>query len=209
MEKLDLRKELKYLYAPSSKHVELVTVPEFGFAMVDGTILPGTSVAQSTEFQQAVGALYGVSYTLKFSSKLRQVDPLDYPVMPLEGLWWNASGEFDRTRHEPMFFTAMILQPDHITPEMFKDALERLRQKQDNPAVDKLRLERFAEGLCVQTMHVGPYAEELATIAKMHSFAAENGYEYHGKHHEIYLGDPRRATSEKLRTVLRKPVGHV
>ena len=100
----------------------------------------------------------------------------------------------------------MMMQPDHITPAMFADALAQLRKKRPNPALDQLRFETFHEGLCIQIMHLGPYAEEPATIAKMDAFAREHGYTLHGKHHEIYLGDPRRAAPEKLKTVLRHPV---
>jgi hypothetical protein len=101
----------------------------------------------------------------------------------------------------------MILQPDHITPEMFEDARAQVRSKRsDNPAVRQLRLERFREGLCVQTLHIGPYAAEPTTMARMDSFAAEQGYVLCGKHHEIYMGDPRRSAPEKLKTVLRHPV---
>ena len=207
MSKLDLRKELKHLYAPSAKKVEVVDVPRFQFAMVDGEIEPGRGPEDSPAFQEALEALYGISYTLKFASKLRKEDPLDYTVMALEGLWWVEEGEFDITHPEGWRWTLMIMQPDHITPGMYEDALRQLRQKKgDRPAFSRLRFEGFQEGLCVQTMHVGPYAEEPATIARMHAFAQENGYRLCGKHHEIYLGDPRRASPEKMKTVLRHPI---
>jgi len=207
MIKLDLRKELKYLYVPSAKKKEIVEVPRFQFAMIDGQIEAGQEPSTSETFQQALTALYGISYTLKFTSKLRKENPIDYPVMALEGLWWVEGGEFDINRKEDWHYTLMMLQPDHITGEMFQDALAQLRKKRgDGPSLEKLRLESFQEGLCVQTMHVGPYANEPATIAKMNAFAAENGYRLRGKHHEIYLGDPRRAAPEKLKTVLRHPI---
>ncbi len=98
MKKIDLRKELKYLYAPSAKRVEIVDVPRFKFVMVDGKIEPGKAPGTSQEFQDAVGALYGVSYTLKFMSKLRERNPIDYTVMALEGLWWTDTGEFEARR---------------------------------------------------------------------------------------------------------------
>jgi hypothetical protein len=207
MSKLDLRKQLKYLYAPSAKKIEVVDVPRFQFAMVDGQIEPGRGPEDSPAFQEALEALYGISYTLKFASKLRKEDPLDYTVMALEGLWWVEGGEFDITRPEGWRWTLMIMQPDHITVEMYEDALRQLRQKKgERPGFSRLRFESFQEGLCMQTMHVGPYAEEPATIARMHAFAQENGYRLRGKHHEIYLGDPRRASPEKMKTVLRHPI---
>lgn len=206
MEKLDLRKEYRHLYRPSASKVELVEVPALQFAMIDGEIEPGVLPGDSPAFQQAVEALYGISYTLKFASKRRPVDAIDYPVMALEGLWWVEDGEFDITRPADWQWTAMILQPDHITGAMFRQALAQLHEKKPELPLDKLRLETFHEGLSIQIMHIGPYAEEPRTIAKMDHFARENGYVHRGKHHEIYVGDPRRAAPEKLKTVLRQPV---
>jgi hypothetical protein len=206
MKKLDLRRELKHLNNPSAKGVDIVNVPKFNFLMLDGEIGAGESIETSQEFQNAIQALYGASYTLKFTSKLRKKNPIDYPVMVLEGLWWTASGEFDFSKKEDWRWTMMILQPKHITEKMLLDALKRLKEKRDNPSLSKLRLEGFHEGLSMQIMHVGPYSEEPRTIEKMKNFAQENGYSLRGKHHEIYLGDPRRAKPEKLRTILRHPI---
>ena len=212
MEKLDLRKQYKDLYQPSANQVSVVKVPTFKFALVDGAIEPGHTPGTSPSFQQAMEALYGISYTLKFMSKLRKDDPVDYTVMALEGLCWiDASrGEFDVRQPGNWLWTVMIMQPAHITPRMFRDALAQLREKKPSPALDKLRLETFREGLCVQMMHIGPYADEPATVDKLRAFAAENGLRDRvwrgGKHHEIYLGDPRKAAPSRLKTVLRHPV---
>jgi hypothetical protein len=192
MQKLDLRKDLKHLYAP--------------FLMLDGGFAPGDTPETSETFQQAFGALYGVAFTLKFISKLRKENPIDYSIMALEGLWWVSSGEFDFDNKDNWQWTLMMLQPDHITEAMFRDAADQVGKKRPNPALSKLRLEPFREGLCMQIMHVGPYADEPATIERMHAFARENGYVLRGKHHEIYLGDPRRAKPEKLKTILRQPI---
>jgi hypothetical protein len=207
MEKLDLRKDLKYLYAPSAKKVAVLDVPAFNFVMIDGAIEPGQEPATSPLFQENMQALYGAAYTLKFMVKLRKEKPVDYPVMALEGLWWVEDGHFDIKVKDNWFYTVMILQPDLVTPEMFAEALAQMRKKKgDQPAFARLRLERFHEGLCVQTMHIGPYADEPATVARMESFAQENGYTLCRKHHEIYLGNPLRADPAKLKTVLRHPV---
>jgi hypothetical protein len=208
MEKLDLRKQLKHLYKPSPKKVEVVDVPPLQFVMIDGAIEPGCSPGDSPSFSAAIGALYGISYTLKFMSKQRAQDPLDYTVMCLEALWWVEDGRFDISRPDNWSWTAMILQPDHITRDMFQEALETLRKKKDSPALDQLRFESFHEGLCVQAMHTGPYSEEPATVEKMEAFARQNGYAMlPGKHHEIYLSDPGRTAPTNLKTVLRHPVG--
>jgi hypothetical protein len=152
-------------------------------------------------------ALYGAAYTLKFMSKLRQKNAIDYPVMALEGLWWVEGVTFDITRPDNWRWRAMIMQPDHVTTEMFDEALEKIRAKRPSPSVEKLRLEQYREGLCIQTMHIGPYSAEPATIERMNAFAAESGYALRGEHHEIYLGDPRRCAPGKLKTVLRHPIG--
>jgi hypothetical protein len=206
MEKLDLKRIYKHLYKPSAKKVTVVEVPKFKFVMLDGVVEAGTLPENSPEFQQAFPALYGASYTLKFNSKLRDVNPIDYTVMAMEGLWWTESGEFSFEKAEPWYFTLMMMQPEHITEEMFREAVEQVRAKRPNPALDKLRFESFDEGLSLQIMHIGPYADEPKTIEKMRAFAEEHGYTYRGKHHEIYLGDPRRSKPENLKTVLRHPV---
>ena len=211
MKTLDLKKDLKYLYLPSAKKVEIVHVPKLQFAMIDGTIEKGMEPGNSPRFSENMMALYGISYTVKFMSKLRKKNPINYPVMALEGLWWVEDGNFDITIKDNWHYTVMILQPDHITPEMFAEGIEQIRKKRgDNPALSRLRLDHFEEGLCVQVMHIGPYATEHATVERMRAFALENGYRDrvgpNGKHHEIYMGDPRKAKPEKLKTVLRHPV---
>ncbi len=208
MIELDLRKQWKHLYAPSARKIELVDVPELKFLMIDGRIEPGEAPGTSPAFEEAMGALYGTAYTLKFMAKLRKEDPINYPVMALEGLWWVEDGKFDITIKDNWVYTLMILQPDLITPAMFGEALAQVAKKKPNPALPRLRLESFREGLCVQTLHIGPYATEPATVENMTRWAADpvRGYRLAGKHHEIYLGDPRRADPEKMKTVLRHPV---
>jgi hypothetical protein len=206
VEKMDLRKQLKHLYSPSAKQAQIIQVPHFQFVMIDGIVAPGTPPAESGEFQDCLQAAYGAAFTLKFMSKLRKVDPIDFTVMALEGLWWIDSGVFDFQKKEPWRFTLMILQPDHITPQMFAEAIEQIKKKRDHPSLAHLRLESFEEELAVQIMHIGPYSSEPATLEKMVSFAKDNGYQLRGKHHEIYLGDPRRANPDKLKTILRHPV---
>jgi len=132
--------------------------------------------------------------------------------MALEGLWWVVDGKFDITVKDNWHYTLMILQPDAITPALFAEGLAEVKRKRgDSPALSQLRLEYFEEGLSVQMMHIGPYATEPATLATMLAFAADEGYRDRvglgGKHHEIYLGDPRKADPSKLKTVLRHPVG--
>jgi hypothetical protein len=204
VEKLDLRARYKSLYNPPSRGPVLVEVPDLLFLMVDGAVEAGVGPSDSAGFQDAMGALYTMGYTLKFMAKKRPVEPVDYPVMAVEGLWWVESGDFSFDRVEPWHYRLMMMVPDLVTPAMVGEALAEARRKQ--PGLDHLRLERFEEGLSAQIMHIGPYSDEPATIEKLHAFVAEQGYRLRGHHHEIYLGDPRRAAPEKLRTVLRHPV---
>ena len=177
-------------------------MPELSFLMVDGRGDPNTAVA----YREAIEALYSITYRLKFTLK-RAPAGLDYAVMPLEGLWWSQAEEsFASGRKSDWRWTAMILQPDEVTGEMVNDAIQLAERKRPLPAARKLRLERFREGRAAQVMHVGPYSAEAPTIAKLHEFIADQGLSLTGKHHEIYLGDPRRAAPEKLRTIVRQPV---
>lgn len=211
MKVLDLRKQYKHLYQPSAKKIEIVQVPCLQFAMIDGAIEKGSEPGKSPSFAEATQAMYSMAYTLKFMIKKSKTTPIDYPVMALEGLWWVEDGMFDISVKDNWFYTLMILQPEVITPEIFEEARERVRSKRgDSGSLSKMRLGTFEEGLCVQVMHIGPYATEPATIERMRDFAQENGYRDRvglgGKHHEIYLGDPRKADPAKLKTVLRHPV---
>lgn len=201
MAKKDLKAELKELYFPSSNNVSEVDVPQMMFATVDGQGNPNEAKA----FQEALQALYGVSYTLMFS--LKKAKLADYTVMPLEALWWtHADGRFDLDAKEEWKWTAMLLQPEVVTQARFQDAVAQLKEKRDSPAVSKLRLEPFHEGRAAQILHIGPYSAERPTIERVHNYIREHGYKLSGKHHEIYLGDPRRAAPEKLKTVVRQPM---
>jgi hypothetical protein len=211
MKTLDLKKDLKYLYLPSAKKVELVQVPRMQFAIIDGSIEKGEGPGTSSGFRESMQALYGIAYTLKFMLKKRKTHAVAYPVMALEGLWWVEDGMFDIRVKDNWHYTIMILQPDVITAAVFQEGLNELRRKRgDTTALARLRLESVDEGLCMQVMHIGPYADEPATVDRMKNFAVENGYRdcvgRGGKHHEIYMGDPRKADPTKLKTVLRHPV---
>ncbi len=193
--------EFRRLYNPSAKACEIVDVPEISFLMIDGGGDPNTS----REYQESIQALYSISYTLKFT--LKKSGGPDFRVMPLEGLWWSeGTGQLNPDDKAGWKWTSMIAQPDFVTREMVDAAMKQAAAKRDLPALAKMRFERFREGLAAQTMHIGPYAAEQPTIEKLHAFIEAEGYEVVGKHHEIYLGDPRRAAPEKLKTVVRQPL---
>ena len=214
MKVLDLRKQYKYLYQPSAKKIETVQVPCLQFAMIDGAIEKGSEPGKSPLFAEATQALYSMAYTLKFMLKKRKTNAVEYPVMALEGLWWVEDGMFDITVKDNWFYTLMILQPEMITQEIFDEAREQVRRKRgEGVTLSKVHLGMFEEGLCVQVMHIGPYATEPATVDRMREYMRENGLKDNvgpnGKHHEIYLGDPRKADPAKLKTVLRHPAEKV
>ena len=205
MAPLDLVKLHRPLYSPSARHPAIVEVPELAFLMVDGRGDPNTAEA----YQDAVQALYSVAYTLKSTRK--KADPeRDFKVAPLEGLWWAdeakpTTAELQRDR-DAWNWTMLIAMPDAVTADEVGAAAEAAARRRELPAAPLLRLERLHEGLAAQIMHVGPYADEAPTIESLHAWVAAQGYELRGRHHEIYLGDPRRTAPERLKTVLRHPV---
>jgi len=213
METLDLKKQYKHLYNPSAKAPVIVEVPRLMFARFDGQIEPDCGPGQSPAYAAALSALYGISYTLKFMLKKRKENPVDYPVMPLESFWWTDDGTYDLARPGSWRFTAQIMQPDVITPEIWAQGLDELHKKRDKGAakgaIEKLRFESYEEGLSIQMMHLGPYKDEPATVAIMEEFQLANGYRFRGPHHEIYLSDPMRTALQKLKTVLRHAVERV
>ncbi|MDJ0334103.1 GyrI-like domain-containing protein [Salinibacterium sp. G-O1] len=198
MEKGDFRRERRDLYAPP-REVVAVDVPAFEFLAVDGVGDPNSS----QHYVAALEALYSLSYAAKFASKA-SLDR-DYVVGPLEGLWHSDRMESftDRSKSE-WSWTMMIRQPGWLTEEVRALALAKAEKKKLVALAD-VQFITLAEGTSAQLMHVGSYDDEGPAIARMHDWIAANGYALRGRHHEIYLGDPRRAAPEKLRTVLRQP----
>jgi len=201
MMKIDFKKELKHLYNPSSKKVVIVDVPKMNFLMVDGAGDPNTA----KEYKDAVEVLFAVSYALKFLVK--KGNAIDYGVMPLEGLWWTDDmTQFSTENKDIWKWTSMIMQPKYVTEDLVGQALEQVEKKKNLSALSEIRYGSFHEGLSVQIMHIGPYSDEGPTIEKLHNFIREAGHELRGKHHEIYLSDPRRSAPEKMKTVIRQPM---
>lgn len=201
MDKIDFKKELKEIYKASAKNCTIVEVPSMNFFMVDGIGNPNTSL----EFQNAVEALFSVSYTLKFMIKKSQA--IDYGVMPLEGLWWcDKMEEFSVQNKDAWNWTIMIMQPQYITQELVIETIEKVRREKGLAAIDKLRFDTFSEGKAVQILHIGPFSEEGPTVEKLHSFITANGCQKKGKHHEIYLSDTRRGDPKNWKTIVRQPL---
>lgn len=197
--KVDLKRELRSLYTASAA-ASLVEVPELQYLMVDGHGDPN----RSQSFHDAVGALYALSYGAKFA--LKRTGALDYRVMPLEGLWSAPEAPpFPTEDPSAWDWTLMIMQPEQVIPEVVAGAMDVAAHKKV-PALNRVRLERLAEGQAAQVLHRGPYSNEGPTIAALHAFIADCGLQPVGRHHEIYLSDPRRAAPESMRTILRQPV---
>ena len=201
MTKIDFKKELKHLYNPSAKKVEIVDFPMMKFLKIDGSGDPNTA----QEYKDAVEALFAVSYALKFMVKKER--GVDYGVLPLEGLWWTDDmTQFSRENKDAWKWTSMMMQPEYVTEDLVGKALEQVEKKKNPPGLPKIRYESFREGLSAQIMHIGPYSAEGPTIEKLHSFIKGTGHELSGKHHEIYLSDPRRSAPERMKTVIRQPI---
>jgi len=200
MKKMDFKKIYSNLYNPP-RQPELVDVPEMSFLMMDGTGDPNTS----SIFQESLQILYKIAFTIKFA--LKKSGGPEYIVPPLEGLWWfDDPGDFHLQNKDKLCWTSMIMQPEAVTEAVFRQALAEAGKKKVLPALDKVRMERLQEGLSAQVLHLGPYSAMISTIEQLHTFIRAKGMFFRGKHHEIYLGDPRRTAPEKLRTVIRQPV---
>lgn len=200
--KVDVRRTLPHLYAPRNRDWRPVEVPELIYLAIDGEGDPNTSQA----YADAVAALYSVAYPLKMASK-RELGR-DYVVPPLEGLWHADDPSVFVTREKSAFrWTMLILVPDWIEPARVDDALESAARRKPGLPVADVRVETLAEGPCLQALHVGSYDDEGPLLADLHDrIMPERGLTFAGRHHEIYLGDPRRSAPEGLRTILRQPV---
>jgi hypothetical protein len=198
--RVDYKREMGPCYR-AARTPAFIDVPELAFAMLDGQGDPNTSPA----FGAAVEALYGVSYAAKFAVK--GVTGLNYAVMPLEGLWWTPGVQsFAAAERSEWRWTLMIMQPTAVTADLFDAAAAQAASRRPSEAVLRVRREVYAEGRAAQILHVGPFATEGPTILELHAFIADHGCAPTGKHHEIYLSDPRRTAPEKLKTILRQPV---
>lgn len=200
MEKVDYKKQFKALYLPKGQP-SMIEVPPIRFAMLNGKGDPNGET-----FSEAVAALYAFSYAVKMSYKSKAVPDgyYDYTVFPLEGVW----DLVDKTRSSAdksnYAYTIMIRQPDFLTDELAVRFITEIKKKKPNAFFDAIRLDELEEGLCCQMLHLGSYDDEPVSFDRMEKFCAECGYVRKDKtHREIYLSDPRRTATNKLKTVLR------
>ena len=200
MAKIDIKKQEKGLYNPSAKQPSIVTVPTMTYFMVNGKGAPGNDA-----YVEAIELLYKASYSLKMGVVKKDNPDQDYVVPPLEGLWYmDDMTQWSMDNKEEWQWTMCIRIPDHVTSEQVDRALALIDP--DEFDLDKLRVEQYEEGESVQILYFGPYDEEVETIAGMHAFAKQQGYQLHKHHHEIYLNDPRKVSPDKLKTVIRQPI---
>jgi len=195
------KQETKRFLSPSSTEAEIVEIPEMNFIMIDGKGNPGSS----GEFQNAMGALYSVYFTLMPLAR-KEKPKIKFTFQPSEGLYWfDDNSEFQIEKMEGLNWTLMMMVPDEITKELLEKAVEQVKTKKQNPALSKVRLDKLNEGKSAQIMHIGPYSAEGPTIEKLHETIKKKGFILRGKHHEIYLGNPQTTAPEKLKTIIRQP----
>ncbi len=200
---VDFKKRDKYLYAATEGNLTKLDVPELNFLAVSGH---GGDPASSPEFSAAIEQMYGFAYTIKFMLKeIEDPEIYAFVVPPMECLWWNPDDLKDNNDPSKMYWQLLMRQADFVTNAHVDEARERMRKK-GKLNDSELELTLFDEGTVAQTLHVGPYSEELRTIKKLHELASEDGIKLGLKHHEIYLSDPRRVQPENLRTIIRYPI---
>ncbi len=199
-EKIDLFKLHKDQYV-ASKQPQLVEIHKAQYLTISGRGEPG-----GHEFTEKVGALYGTAYTMKMTRKF--TGKQDYTICKLEcQLWVDDEGQdFSSTDPKQWNWKFLIRTPDFVQDNDLNTAIETLLKKGKEPQVRQVSLEFLEEGLCVQMLHIGPYDKEGETVTQMEAFARQQGMEFHGRHHDIYLSDPRRVPPERLKTILRHPV---
>ena len=204
----DYKKEYKEFYMPKNKP-SIVDVPAMNYIAVRGK---GDPNAEDGEYKATIGLLYGIAFTIKMSYKGNyQINGyFDYVVPPLEGFWWqNGVDGIDYAHKENFEWISLIRLPDFVTQKDFEWAIAEATKKKKTD-FSKVEFLTYNEGLCVQCMHVGSYDDEPTTVAAMHEYAIENGYEIDitdtRYHHEIYLSDARKVAPEKLKTVIRHPI---
>ena len=204
----DFKKEYKEFYMPKGKP-EIVTVPKANYIAVRGK---GDPNDEGGAYQQAVGILYAVAYTLKMSYKTdyRIEGFFDYVVPPLEGFWWQEGVDgIDYSDKSTFNWISVIRLSDFVTQNDFDWAVAAAEKKK-HPDCSKAEFLTIDEGLCVQIMHIGPFDDEPATVSMMNAYLLEKGYEndFSGSrlHHEIYLSDARKVAPEKWKTVIRHPI---
>ena len=200
-EKLDLYRKYSKEYA-ASRNPAFVKIGSATYLFISGKGAPGGEA-----FSEAIGALYGVAFTVKMTRKF--AGKQDYAVSKLEGLWPDFKCGEPIPDKDQWTWQMLIRTPDFVKQNEIKQAVAVLQKRGKGAGAERVHLESIEEGLCVQALHVGPYEDAVATLAIMKSFAEKEGMKLRGVHHEIYLSDPRRVEPAKLKTILRHPVERI
>ena len=201
--KYEWRKNDKELYLPKTKPT-LIEIPRMPFFVIDGKGNPNTS----SSFEQAIGALYSLSYSIKMLPKggVMPDGYFEYNVFPLEGVWDidNKDIEYTSLTKDNLVYSLMIRQPDFVTKSLALDTIEKVKIKKPNKELDNVHFEAIDDGLCVEMMHIGSYDDEQKSFDIMEKFCEENNLVRLSKtHREIYISDPRKTSPDKMKTVLR------
>jgi hypothetical protein len=197
---VDLRKIYEEHYKTSKEPV-VVDVPLRPYIMIDGKGDPDTAAA----YREALETLYPLAYGLR--KAVKDATGTAYKVMPLEGLWWlEDMRRFSVEDKSNWLWTAMICLPGDVTEEMVAEVLPAVTAKKKLPSGHLARVERFGDGKAAQILHLGPYSDEAPTIERLHGYIDDEGCKFNGKHHEIYLTDPRKSKPSKNRTIIRQPI---
>jgi len=202
MEEQDSLKEFNHLYRATAKRVDLVDVPAMKFLMVDGTC-EGNNFQ---DFRSGIEGLFTLSQAMKEAiGRIRM--GFEYAVMPLECLWWvRGTGEYTPGNREEWKWLLMMVQPEYVTSALAREVLGAMDREKALPGISRVRFGVFAEGLAVQTLHNGPRSEKWTTLARLRAFIEKGGHEVRGRHHEIYLSDPRTMTPARMKMIIRLPI---
>lgn len=200
----EFAKFMKALYSPSNEKIDELSVPKMKYLVVNGRGAPG-----SPAFQQAIKSLYGIAFGIKMGLKFNKMPKpkgyFDFKMPPLEGLWWQ-QGVINPASKEAFEWSLMIMMPNYVTKELLNQARLQVGSKHPLIPYSLVSLQEFEEGSAIQTVHVGSYATEDYDIERLQNYAKKYHYEIAGKHHEIYISNPRITKTQDLKTVLRYPV---
>jgi hypothetical protein len=202
MEGQDSLKEFNHLYKASTRRIDTVDVPAMRFLMVDGSC----DGSNYHDFRNGIEGLFTLSQATKAAIARTRIG-FEYAMMPLECLWWGrGSGGYTPDNREEWRWILMIVQPEYVTSALVKEVLGTMDMKKVFPGIKKVRYGVFTEGFSVQTLHHGPGNEKWATLGRLRAFIEKKGYHVRGRHHEIYLSDPRTMTSEHMKMIVRLPI---
>ncbi|MCX6579197.1 MAG: GyrI-like domain-containing protein [Candidatus Aminicenantes bacterium] len=204
MEHFNYKKDYKHLFSPSAQEPEIVQVPPLKYIMIDGQGNPEKKI----EFREKLQLIYGLSNTIKIMMLMDKEAPYDFILAPYSCLWWadDMMAFAYPPRKDEWKWRIMMMQPEPVDTAILERAKQEFTLETNSPHIHQVRLETYEEDTCAQIMHIGPYDQEGAAIAKVHRFFYERGYALNGYHHEIYLGDPLGNRPGRSKSIIRQPI---